>query len=185
LQPTLAIVVASVGLEFTLSFWLASYLNESVGIARDTAVALVSVLYAANLVGRVLASRLARSQSPERVLALAMTVVLCGLPFLLSATDLVTAVIGIAVAGAGIAALFPLTSALHVQSTAGTAESALGETLSVAAIGQMAGPLLAGAIAQATSLRVGLSLMLPALLLLAAAGLRRTDTGRGYPHRAP
>lgn len=171
IRPTLVVVVAIVGLEFVLSFWLASYLNESVGIVRDSAVALVSVLYAANLAGRFVASRLARTNSPERVLVLAMTVVLCGLPFLLTATNALLAVIGIVLAGAGIGALFPLTSSLHVQATGGTADSALGEILSVAAIGQMGGPLLAGAIAQAASLRVGLLVMLPALLLLAVTAL--------------
>ena len=180
LQPTLVIVVAIVGLEFALSFWLASYLNTSVGIARNSAVALVSVLYAANLAGRAVASRLDRNQSPERVLLLAMAVVLCGLPFLLGATTAISAVVGIVLAGAGIAALFPLTSSLHVQATGGTADSALGEILSVAAIGQMGGPLLAGAIAQTANLRIGLLVMLPALLLLAAIALathrRQTKT---------
>jgi MFS family permease len=191
-QPTLVVVVAIVGLEFALSFWLASYLNESVHVARDSAVALVSVLYAANLAGRFVASRLARTQSPERVLILAMAVVLCGLPFLLAATTAITAVAGIVLAGAGIAALFPLTSSLHVQATGGTADSALGEILSVAAIGQMGGPLLAGAIAQAANLRLGLLVMLPTLLLFAAIGLtahRRqikmpAPTTRAAPHES-
>ncbi len=185
LQPTLVIVLAIVALEFALSFWLASYLNESVGIVRNTAVALVSVLYAANLVGRLAASRLARTQSPERVLVLAMTVVSCGLPFLLAATNVLPAVIGIVLAGAGIGALFPLTSSLHVQASARTADSALGEILTVAGIGQMGGPLLAGAIAQAASLRIGLLVMLPTLTLLAATGLaahrRAGFSGRATP----
>ncbi|MGH2885618.1 MAG: MFS transporter, partial [Solirubrobacteraceae bacterium] len=170
-QPTLVIVLAIVALEFALSFWLATYLNGSVGIARNTAVAMVSILYAANLAGRVVASRLARTQSPERVLVLAMTSVSCGLPFLLAATNALAAVIGIVLAGAGIGALFPLTSSLHVQASGRTADSALGQILSVAAIGQMGGPLLAGAIAQAASLRIGLLAMLPTLTLLASAGL--------------
>lgn len=188
-QPTLVIVVAIVALEFALSFWLASYLNESVGIVRSTAVALVSVLYAANLAGRFVASRLARTQSPERVLVLAITSVFCGLPFLLAATNALAAVTGIVLAGAGIGALFPLTSSLHVQATGGTADNALGEILSVAAIGQMGGPLLAGAIAQAATLRVGLLVMLPALTLAAAMGLavhqRQTKmpAGRMSPRR--
>jgi MFS family permease len=191
LQPTLVIVVAIVALEFALSFWLASYLDTSVGIARNTAVALVSVLYASNLAGRFVASRLARAQSPERVLVLAMAAVLCGLPLLLAATTAATALIGIVLTGAGIGALFPLTSSLHVQASDGTADSALGEILSVAAIGQMGGPLLAGAIAQAASLRLGLVVMLPTMTLLAAAGLaahRRQSklpaaTGRMSPGR--
>jgi MFS family permease len=169
-QPTLMIIFAIVALEFALSFWLASYLNDDVGLARDTAVAMVSGLYASNLLGRVAASRLARTQSPERLLAIALGAVLTGLPFLLAATSAAAAAAGIILAGAGIGALFPLTSSLHVQASGRTADAALGETLTVAALGQTSGPLLAGAIAQAGTLRAGL-FVLPALTLLAATGL--------------
>jgi len=183
LQPTLVIVFAIVALEFALSFWLASYLNDDVGLARQTAVVLVSVLYAANLTGRLLASRLARTHPPEHLLFAAIGCVLAGLPCLLAATSATAAVLGIALTGAGIGALFPLTSSLHLQNERTHCDSALGEVLTVAALGQIAGPLLAGAIAQASSLRVGL-LVLPALTLLAAAGLtghqRHTSNRQGH-----
>ncbi|MBV8990548.1 MAG: MFS transporter, partial [Solirubrobacterales bacterium] len=155
-QPTLVIVFAIVALEFALSFWLASYLNDDVGLARDTAVALVSVLYAANLAGRLITSRLARARAPESLLFGALGLVLAGLPLLLIATTAIAAVTGIALAGAGIGALFPLTSSLHVHASGRTADGALGEILAVAALGQIGGPLLAGALAQATNLRAGL-----------------------------
>jgi MFS family permease len=168
--PTLVIIFAIVGLEFALSFWLASYLNDDVGLARDVAAAMVSGLYAANLLGRVAASRLARRHPPERLLALALGVVLIGLPFLLAAGGAGAALVGILSTGAGIGALFPLTSSLHIQASGRSADSALGETLTIAAFGQTTGPLVAGAIAQAVTLRAGL-LVLPALTLLAASGL--------------
>jgi len=172
-QPTLVIVFAIVALEFALSFWLASYLNDDVGLARDAAVAMVSGLYASNLFGRVVASRLARTQGAELLLAIALGTVLIGLPFLLTATGATGAVVGIFLTGAGIGALFPLTSSLHVQASRRTADIALGETLTVAALGQTSGPLVAGVIAQVTTLRAGL-LVLPALTLLAAASLSYT-----------
>ena len=141
---------------------------------------ILSQIYAANLTGRVLASRLARTHTPEHLLLAAIGLVLAGLPCLLAATSAVAAVAGIALVGTGIGALFPLTSSLHVQASGHTADSALGEVLTIAALGQIAGPLLAGAIAQASSLRAGL-LVLPALALLAAAGLevRRRSGRRG------
>jgi fucose permease len=169
-QPTLVIVFAIVALEFGLSFWLASYLNDDVGLARHAAVTLVSMLYAANLAGRLLASRLARDTSAERLLFVALGSVLAGLPCLLAATSATAAIVGIVLVGAGIGALFPLTSSLHIQASGHTADSALGEILTVAALGEIAGPLLTGAIAQGSSLRTGL-LVLPALTLLAALGL--------------
>jgi MFS family permease len=169
-QPTLVIIFAIVALEFALSFWLASYLNDDVGLGRDAAVSLVSALYASNLLGRLAASRLARTQTPERLLSVALGMVLLGLPFLLAATSALAAVPGIILAGTGIGALFPLTSSVHIQTSGRTADSALGQTLTVAALGQTSGPLVAGAIAQVSTLRAGL-LVLPALTLLAAVGL--------------
>ena len=173
-EPTLVVVFAIVALEFALSFWLASYLTDDIGLARNAAAAAVSGLYASSLAGRLLASRLARRTSPERLLAAALGTALLGLPVLLIATDAPIAAVGIALAGIGIGALFPLTSALHVKASPHTTDSALGQVLAVAAPGQLAGPLTAGAIAQAAGLRAGL-LVLPALTLVAAAGL--------YQHR--
>jgi fucose permease len=172
MPPTLVIVFAIVALEFSLSFWLASYLNDEIGLDRGTAVALVSALYAANLVGRLLASRLARRSSPERILALALMVALVGVATLLAAQSAAPAMVGVAVAGMGIAATFPMASALHVQASGRTANSALGQTLTIASIGQIIGPFAAGAIAQASDLRVGL-LVLPALIVMAGIGLSR------------
>ena len=116
----------------------------------------------------------------QRLLAAALGAVLAGLPFLLAATGATAAVGGIVLTGAGIGALFPLTSSLHVQASGHTADTALGEILTIAALGEIVGPLLAGAIAQATSLRAGL-VVLPALTLLAAAGLtvHRRHTSNG------
>lgn len=171
-QPMLIVVFAIVALEFSLSFWLASYLYDDIGLARNLAVASVSGLYAANLAGRVLVSRLARRASTERLLAVALGTALLGLPVLLSTTGEAGAAVGIVVAGIGIGAMFPLTSALHVKASPRGADSALGEVLAIAAIGQIAGPLAAGWIAEAAGLRAGL-LMLPAFALIAAAGLFR------------
>jgi fucose permease len=172
LPPTLVIVFAIVGLEFSLSFWLASYLNDEIGVSRDAAVALVSALYAANLVGRVLTSRLTHRARPERILAGALIVALLGVAVLLTATSAAPAMVGVAIAGMGIAATFPMASSLHVEASGRTANSALGQTLAIASSGQIIGPLTAGAIAQVSDLRIGL-LVLPVLTVMAGIALLR------------
>lgn len=176
-RRTLTTVFAVVGLEFSLSFWAASYLHDDVGIARDASVALVSALYAANLLGRLVVSRLARRFSVAVVLRLSLAVALLGLPVLLGAGDIAVAGVGLAVTGIGIGGTFPLASALHVAASRRTADQALGQILTVAGLGQITGPLVAGALAQATSLRIGL-LVLPALVLLAAAPVRAVTSAR-------
>jgi fucose permease len=169
-RSTLVIVFAIVALEFTLSFWVASFLNDDVGIDRNTAVVTVSGLYAANLAGRLLTSRLAHHAFAETLLAGALGVTMVGLPVLLTATGPISAGLGLAICGVGIGATFPLTSAMHIAASPRTPDTALGEVLAVASVGQLAGPLAAGALAEATNLRVGL-VLLPVLTLVAAAGL--------------
>jgi MFS family permease len=164
--PTLTVVFAIVALEFGLSFWLASYLDEDVGMSADAAAALVSVLYAANLAGRLLVSRLARRWPAERLLLGALAVALAGLPILLLAGNAVVASVGIVVAGAGISGTFPLTSALHVAASPGGADRALGQVLLTASGGQIVGPLAVAVVAQLAGLRVGL-VTLPALAVAA------------------
>lgn len=167
-RRTLATIFAIVGLEFTLSFWAASYLHDDVGIAQDTAAGLVSGLYAANLVGRVLVSRLARRLSATIVLRLSLATALAGCPILLAAHDTAAAMLGLAVAGIGIGGTFPLASSLHIAASGRSADQALGQIITIAGIGQITGPLAAGALAQGADLRVGL-LVIPVLILLAAA----------------
>ncbi|WP_409464842.1 MFS transporter [Amycolatopsis sp. GA6-003] len=168
---TLTAIAAVVALEFTTSFWAASYLHDDVGIGQDTAVALVSALYAANLAGRLLASRLARHLSTTAVLRLSLATALVGAPILLAAHGPVLATVGLVVTGVGIGGTFPLAAALHVAASPRTADQALGQILTVAGLGQIAGPLLAGALAQLSGLRVGLIVLL-AFALLAAASTR-------------
>jgi MFS family permease len=171
--PTLVVVLAIVGLEFTLSFWLASYLVDDVAVARNEAAAVVAGLYAANLVGRLLASRLARRHDPQRLLIAALMAALAGLPLLLTAHTLAPALAGITLSGAGIGATFPLCASLHIKASGYGADAALGEILTTASVGQILGPLCAGAIAQGAGLRVGL-LVLPVLITIAGAALART-----------
>jgi MFS family permease len=171
IPPLLVVVFAIVALEFALTFWLASYLADDVGLNRQLAVTMVSGLYLANLLGRVLASRLAHRFRAELLLAGALAVVLLGLPILLTAQNAYTAELGLAIAGVGIAATFPLTSAMHVATSQYGADAAMGEVLAIASVGQMCGPLVVAVLAQVSSLRVGL-IALVGFTLLAAGALR-------------
>lgn len=171
-QPMLLVVVAVVALEFALTFWLASYLDDDVGTGRGLAATMVSLLYAAALVGRLLVSALARRVGAERLLVGALLVSLAGTPVLLLAHGPVVAAVGIAVVGVGTGATFPLTSSLHVQRSGLTADEAVGQVLAVAAVGQVAGPLGVGLVAQAADLRLGL-LVVPLVALVALAVLAR------------
>jgi MFS family permease len=172
LPPTLIVVFAVVALEWSLNFWLASYLHDDIHAGRGLAASMVSVLYAANLAGRLAASRLARHMTTRRLLALCLAVSFCGLPPLLAASGPVLASAAVVVTGLGIGGTFPLASSLHVSASLGSSTSAVGRVMAAASLGQLAGPLVVGVISNVTSLRVGL-IALPALTLLAIATLGR------------
>jgi len=172
LRPTLVVVFAVVGLEFALSFWLASFLHDDVGMGRSAAAAMVGGLYAANLVGRLAASRLSRRIDAPALLAASLLLTLAGAPVLLEARAPGAAALGLAVLGIGIGAMFPLVSSLHLAVTFRTSDGAMGEVMSVAAVGQILGPLVVGLVAQLAGLRVGL-LVLPTLAVVGLAGLVR------------
>jgi MFS family permease len=180
LAPTLVVVFAVVGLEFALSFWLASFLHDDLGLPRSAAAAMVGGLYAANLVGRLAASRLARRVDALPLLVAALLLALGGAPVLLVAGSAWAAGPGVALLGAGTGAMFPLVSSLHLSASSRGSDGAMGAVLSVAAMGQILGPLGVGVVAQWSSLRAGL-LMLPGLVAVALAGIavhRATTSGR-------
>jgi MFS family permease len=170
LPPTLLTIFAVVALEFVLSFWLASYLDDEVGFSAGRAAGTVALLYAAHLAGRIVTSRLARRIAPRPLIFIALLIVMLGVPGLLSDGVPWLVVVGIVVTGAGTGATFPLASTLHVQASPRGSDSALGQTLTVAALAQVMGPLGAGVIAQLADLRAGLVLV-PGFTILAGLSL--------------
>src|SRR5204863_243704 len=113
-----------------------------------------------------------------------------GAPLLLLAHGPAVAIAGIVVTGIGMGATFPLTSSLHVQASPISADAAMGQVLAVAAIGQIAGPLATGVLAQMADLRVGL-LLVPVSVIRCRgtlvhpqpAGAAKTGFGRTDGHR--
>jgi fucose permease len=172
LAPTLVAAFAVVAVEWSVSFWLASYLNDDVGLRRSVAVAMAGAFFAAMLVGRLAASQLARAIPAEVLLAGSLVCTLAGLLVLLPAPNGLTAAIGVSVVGLGLGPTFPLTSAVHVAAKPASATTAMSDVLAIASLGQIIGPLLVGAIAAASSLRAGL-LITPAVVVAALIALHR------------
>jgi len=172
LAPLLAVVGCVVGLEWTLTTWLSSYLDDAVALPRATAVALTSAFFASMLAGRLVASRLARRIGARALLAGALALLLAGLPVLLAARGIPVALAGIVPVGAATGALFPLASALVLAAAGPASTRASGATMAVASLGVLAAPLTIGALAEGAGLRTALvavaALPLAALAILAA-----------------
>jgi fucose permease len=175
LAPLLVVVACVVGLEWTLTTWLSTYLDEEVALGRATAVALSSAFFASMLAGRLVSSRLARRIGARALLAGALGLLLAGLPVLLAARGIPVAIAGIVPVGAATGALFPLASALVLAAAGPASTRASGATMAVASVGVLLGPLTIGTLAEDAGLRTALAVaaVLPAAALAVLAVRRR------------
>ena len=167
----LVVVACVVGVEWTLTTWLSSFLDDAVELKRATAVALTGAFFAAMLIGRLIFSRVARRVGARSLLRAALVLQLAGLPVLLTSETIAASIVGILVVGAATGALFPLASALVLAAAGPASTRASGATMLVASIGVLAAPLTIGALAEDEGLRAALvgvaALPLVALAILA------------------
>ncbi|MFN2222727.1 MAG: MFS transporter [Chloroflexota bacterium] len=130
------VMTLGVAIEWSLVFWGADFLNSVVGLSRTNAVTLMSVFFLAMVSGRFAGSRLTRRMPAANLLLLALAVALLG--FLLYWLAVIPAanVIGLFVAGLGVANLFPLTlsvatSVAAEQANRASARMSMGGGLAV------------------------------------------------------
>lgn len=173
-----AAMVLAVTAEFAFAVWAAARLQDS-GLTVAAAAAAAAAFPLGMAVGRFGATWLLDRVPvvpPSAALVLAGTVVL------IAPAGPVLCTGALALAGLGIAALYPVTLArlMHEPGLAGSHAAALGATASGTAI--VAGPLVIGLVSAATSLRTAFLIMVPLLLGLLALsrdGTRRSRRTRG------
>src|SRR5215218_5789827 len=146
-------VVLSVGIEFSLIFWGADFLVAA-GLSTSVAATTVSLFLWGMVGGRLAGRQVARQTTTERLLLLALGVAAAGFfVYWLSPVALV-AVLGLFLAGIGVANLYPLTVALALGAAPGQSNEA-GARLSFASgTAILAAPLLLGALADSVDIRL-------------------------------
>jgi fucose permease len=102
-------VFLSVSVEWSVIFWGADYLERIVGLERTLASTVMSVFLGAMFVGRALGSGLARRFAPGLLLLGAILVVMVGFPLFWLAQMPTLNIIGLFIAGLGVANMFPFT----------------------------------------------------------------------------
>lgn len=172
------VLFLAMSVEWCVAFWGADFLASDGGMSNTTAATAMSVFFGAMIAGRLLGSRLARRFRDIRLLQAALLVALVGFPIFLLANESAIKLIGLFVAGVGIANFYPLT----VATGAGLAPEIVDQATTRLAISGgsalLITPLVVGAIADRVDLSRGLSILIPILVLaLLLAGL----TGRSSP----
>lgn len=162
-----ALAFLYVGTENALGGWIASYARNLAFVSAASAAMAPSAFWGALLVGRGLAPGVLRSHSERTIFRLGLLTAMLGTSLVLTTHMVAILLAGAAVAGFGLAAVFPITVAV-LSRELGENSSRLGGFFF--AIGNMGGatiPFLVGAVSTQThSLRAGMTLALAAMTLI-------------------
>jgi len=165
-----AIVVCTTAVEWSVTAWGATFIHETTRVSAETAVSLMAGYFGGFLAGRVLGSRLARRNSPIRLLGGALALTAIGFAVVWMSVKPAQSAAGLALLGVGIGNLFPMAVSAAVATAPEQAGQASGRVVAASAGAVLLAPLTIGVLADATSLKAALSVV-PVLLALSAACL--------------
>jgi fucose permease len=172
-----------VALEASTAGWVRTYLDRSFGVATRTSGLVLTLFWASQALGRLMASRLVRVlRGPTLVMLSAMGAVLGTLLLVLAPNALIAAA-GVAVCGLTYAPIFPTSvtgAGIQFPTLFGTV---FGIYAAVGFLGAVILPAAIGYLASATTLREGLGLLVvtASLMLFAQAIYVRYGRRRRLP----
>ena len=104
-------VFINVAIEWSMIFWGAEFLETAVGLTGDAATAMMTAFFVAMVIGRVVGSTLTRKLRSAQLLLAAIGIIMVGFPLFWLPRFAPLNILGLFIAGLGIANLFPLTLA--------------------------------------------------------------------------
>ncbi len=163
-------VVLSVSVEFSLIFWGADFLVAA-GLSASAAATTVSLFLWGMVAGRIAGRQVAHRISTTRLLPVALAVAAGGFFLYWLAPVALVAVVGLFVAGIGVANLYPLTVTLALGAAPGLTNAAGARLAFASGAAILAAPLLLGALADAAGIRLAYGIV-PLFLIAAFAASR-------------
>lgn len=164
------VVVAIMGVEYSMTFWSADLLHVRLGMTPGTATAAVSAVVAGMFLGRMLGRTLTLRADLDALLLVAIGLATAGFAGLWFATTVPVAVGALALTGIGISMHYPLAVARAMGAAKGHANRAAGlVAIGAGCVGMLAPPALG-----AVSDRIGTHrafLAVPLLLAIAVIGV--------------
>jgi fucose permease len=164
-----------VAVEFCIAFWATDYLETERGFRESAAAASASLLLVGMTVGRFGGGWVARRAHPEPILLTALATAAVGFALFWLVDIPAAALAGLAIAGVGIALLYPLTLTLAIDAAEGRTDAATARAAFASGIAIAVAPFVLGAFADAVGL-VGAFAVVPVLM---AAGLGALVLARG------
>lgn len=163
------VIFLVVSIEWCFLVWGAEYLEKVIGLSKINASTTMSLFLLAMVMGRVAGSRLTRVMPVRVILLLALGVTMLGFPVFWLARPAWLNLVGLFIAGLGVANLFPLSMSAAVsvdpgQANLASARVSLGSGSAILLI-----PLLLGWTADRVSLQNAYGIV--AILLVVAAAV--------------
>jgi fucose permease len=157
-----------VAIEMAIAVWATDFLANAVGLGRTRAALAFGSFPAAMLVGRIAGSRLTQRWSSQVLLPAALTVTLIGFPVFWLARAAPFNVLGLFIAGLGIANLYPLTLSMAVGMAAEQSNQASARASLAVGAALLGVPLLLGWLSDQIGIQIAYGIvMLLALLAFA------------------
>lgn len=150
----LAVIFFGAVIEWGLIFWGADFLEKNAGLKATTASTMITVFFLAMVIGRTIGSRLSRSIEVKHLLLVTYCLVVIGfIPLWLAPTPAIS-VLGLFIAGLGVANGFPLSlsTALGMVTPPET-DRASGRISFIAGLAIFLGPQVLGVVADISSIR--------------------------------
>jgi len=146
------------GNEFTIGGWISTYLQESFKMSPGAASLVLAGYWGAIVAGRLISSKIVRLFKNEKLVLASAILAFFAAALLASSPSGFLASVGAIGIGLGFAAIFPTTLAVVGERFPAFSGTAFSIVLTIALCGGMTSPWLAGKVAQASSLRQGLSI---------------------------
>jgi fucose permease len=161
------VVVAIIGVEFSMTLWSSDMLRSRDGLADGAATASVSAVVGGMFLGRLLGTHLTARHHVDHLLLAALGLSAGGFALFWSSTAAMPAVAGLALTGTGMSLHYPLAVSRLIAASAGRPDRAVGRMSMGAGAAGMVAPVGLGALADAAGTHPAF-LAVPVLIALAA-----------------
>jgi fucose permease len=159
------VVIVGVAIEWCMVYWSADFLVQE-GMSKASAAGWLTIFFIAEIIGRFVGSRLARAIRASQLIVLSIVVTVAGFLLFWLVPLLLVRLLGLLLAGLGVANLYPLGTSLTLgtapqQADSGSARIALGSGLAVVIV-----PFVLGAFADHVGLWSAYSIVAVLLLVM-------------------
>jgi MFS family permease len=174
------VVFFCVGVEWSMIFWSGDFLERVIGLSTEQSTTLMSVFLIAMVVGRALGSRLAGRAESGRLLLISICLVIFGFPIFWLSPMLELNIIGLFIAGLGVANLYPFTLAVTTGLVPAASNTASARTSMASGAAILLAPQVLGSAADVIGIQsaIGITGILAIAALVTALAATYMTTKR-------